>query len=463
MKKWLSALCAVVIIAVSLFTFTACGEKNLIESSNSTANVVSNGGIISVCNGYMYFINGVGTNDGKHNTYGNVTLGSICRIPVNEQGNIVADEEGNLPKAEVVVPSLVGFDVGSVAIYGDYLYYTTPSTQKNINSEVLYGLTEFRRLHLKNIRGNSELLYTTKSSDDTIDFSYYTVGDKTLYLTVYEKNSNTITSVQLGTNPVVKVIAKDVKNYLFAEQSSKDSAQEGVSTKVYYTTEADNASYETGVKVYSMNPNGTDKKEIASGENYSLLTIRAGKLYYSLTEGDYTYMYAANDASKLNSKEDVLLSASRTTYDKLLFLEDGSIVMQEKTTENDKDVYYVRRVKWQGGKIVEDFILYKGQVEFLGITGSYIVFTDTDDGTINKVDYTKDNKNNENTTILCEEEFESAEGNLVGEIVGDYVYGFINKSLDEDDVTSEKKTYLYRVALNPADGKPAKAEIVAVL
>ena len=97
----------------------------------------------------------------------------------------------------------------------------------------------------------------------------------------------------------------------------------------------------------------------------------------------------------------------------------------------------------------------------MGIYGNSIIFTDTDDGTINKVDYTKDNSNNENTIILCEEEFEKADGNLVGEIVGDYVYGFINKAVDEDSTT--KKTYVYRVPLNPAEDEVVEAELVAVL
>ena len=461
MKKWLSALCAVVLVATCLFTFTACGNKNLVESSNSTASVISNGGMLTVHNGYLYFVNGTNTNNGKNNTYGSVTQGAICRIPVDENGNIQEKEDGSLPTAEVVVPSLVGFDLGSVAIYGDYLYYSTPSNQKNVNSEVLYGLTEFRRLNLNNIKGKTELMYTTKSSDDTVDFTYYTVGDKTLYLVVYEKSSNNITSIRLGKNPVTKVIASNVKNYLFAEQSSANAMQEGVSTKVYYTTEADNASYETGVKVYSMLPDGSQKTEIGSGEDYSLLAIRAGKLYYSYTSGDYTYMYATTDGATFHIQTDTLISASRSTYDKMLFLEDGSIVIQEKTKKDDKDVYYVRRILWQNKEIAVNYILYKGQVEFLGIYGNSIIFTDTDDGTINKVDYTKDNSNNENTIILCEEEFEKADGNLVGEIIGDYVYGFINKAVDEDSTT--KKTYVYRVPLNPAEDEVVEAELVAVL
>ena len=151
LKRFLS----VVIAFVCVFTFTGCKPKVSATTTDMSKTIyneqMTNGGVTIVHDGYLYFINGTKENNGT-SAKKNVKS-AVCRVKIDEEG--VIDEE----TYEVVVDNLVGFNNGSIAIFGDYLYFATPNDEVNYQDVVLYYQTNFMRYDLVNKK--SYLLYTT--------------------------------------------------------------------------------------------------------------------------------------------------------------------------------------------------------------------------------------------------------------------------------------------------------------
>ena len=118
MKKFFKGLLLSVLAFVCVFAFSACGDPisdttvdlSKVEISNGQT---TNGGITTIYNGYLYFINGTKTNDGKSAT-GN-KRGAIARVKIDAEGKL--DET----TYEILVDDLVGFSNGSLYFFGDYM------------------------------------------------------------------------------------------------------------------------------------------------------------------------------------------------------------------------------------------------------------------------------------------------------------------------------------------------------
>ena len=147
------SLAAALALGVSTLTFTGCGKKGgykgeetLAQYQAAMANgdeVSSNGGFVVEKGDYVYFINGV-ENTTANNGYGAPVKGSLMRISKTD----LAD--GKYDQAKIVVPSLFtaqDFNAG-VYIYGDYVYYATPTTDKNVSGQTGNSFIDFKRAKL---------------------------------------------------------------------------------------------------------------------------------------------------------------------------------------------------------------------------------------------------------------------------------------------------------------------------
>ena len=152
MKKFITTLC---LIFSLIFAFSAvgCGSSSW-KVGYTKGTVVSNGGfaveIVAENNqSYTYFINGVGDST-ANNKFGKPVQGALVRVKTSELA-----QGANAQSAEVVVPKLFvssfyGADVGyksGLTIFGDYVYYGTPNTEKdkkgNVkNTEIVFQKTK---------------------------------------------------------------------------------------------------------------------------------------------------------------------------------------------------------------------------------------------------------------------------------------------------------------------------------
>ena len=77
MKKILLSIVGFCLCAICAFSAVGCKPADYGITSTDTSKVVGNGGSTVLYDGNLYFANGIGTNDGKHN---GGTIGSIYKV-----------------------------------------------------------------------------------------------------------------------------------------------------------------------------------------------------------------------------------------------------------------------------------------------------------------------------------------------------------------------------------------------
>ena len=148
-SKKIISIVAAATLAFSTLALAGCGAKkyageNLEGAYDAAAAVSSNGGFAVEKGDYVYFINGAESNTAD-NTYGDVVKGALMRISKTEL------TEAKYDAAKIVVPSLfvAGDYTAGLFIYGEYVYYATPTTDKDTKTgEVANSYIDFKRSKL---------------------------------------------------------------------------------------------------------------------------------------------------------------------------------------------------------------------------------------------------------------------------------------------------------------------------
>ena len=160
-KRFTKIICtAVAAISVASMAFLpACKSSwgGVSGEKDASAYAKSNGGFVTETKDYVYFINGKTSNTAS-NSFGSVLKGSVQRLKKTDL------EAGNYANTQTVVPSVVYANSDNLNaglyIYGDYIYYTKPSADRNADGEVLNGNLEFKRTKLDGT-ATSGKLWTT--------------------------------------------------------------------------------------------------------------------------------------------------------------------------------------------------------------------------------------------------------------------------------------------------------------
>ena len=472
MKKFLLGFIGFCLCAVCAFSAVGCKPTDYGTTTTDTTKVVANGGSSVVYDGNLYFVNGIGTNDGEHN---GGTIGSIYKVAVDADGKIA--EDATYTK---VVDALVGYNKGSINIIGDFLYYTTPGTGENKTGEVLYNKTVFMRKNLVN--GKTQEIYKTadNNKDEAVTFAFYKTGENqsTLNLVVYEATSKTLKSFKIG-NEIETVFSKEnITSAVFSE--TMGSASDNAENFVFYTMAAETNAVDTSVnRVYRIGADGSSDTLINDNASLTLEGVKAGKLLLSATFASQKSIYAFNVTSNTQNG-DITIAAtndSKTPHEKsfehIICASDFDTLVYIEEADGSLAVIYLQGnnltyAKYTGNTAPSvTYTIHRFSstptINFVG------TFTDShDDGNgylvfinevsskqhVYKIRYTFANeaecleKREEKPTqltesnIRVEESSSSSEdafklGNLVPKIVGNYVYVFVN---DED-----KNVLMHRV------------------
>lgn len=183
-KSFTKIICATVaaISVLSLTALSACGTKwSGVSKDNSYESVSSNGGFVVETGDYVYFVNGVSAYT-ANNTFGSVVKGSLQRIKKTDLS------AHNYSSTETVVPSVIysGRYNAGIYIYGDYVYYTTPTTAKNIDGEVQNSKLDFKRTRLDGKNTTEKQFF--RSDSNSIDYRYVEVDGTVYILYVLDEN-----------------------------------------------------------------------------------------------------------------------------------------------------------------------------------------------------------------------------------------------------------------------------------
>ncbi|MFQ7036102.1 MAG: hypothetical protein ACLRTQ_10755, partial [Candidatus Borkfalkia sp.] len=218
-KKFAIVFLALVMV---LAVFAGCGgdfSSKPLDGYSSSGEVTSNGGFVVQKGEWIYFING-SEEYTADNTFNKVQKGSLMRI---KESDLAA---GNYDKTDVVVPLLmVSQDYTSgLYIYGDYVYYATPTSTKNKDGKVENSYLDFKRSKLD---GSSTMRdYYFRISDNTTVYRYVEV-EGTVYCLYVDSGEKEIHSYNTATNENT-VLAAGYESYVF-------DASDVTNPNVYYT------------------------------------------------------------------------------------------------------------------------------------------------------------------------------------------------------------------------------------
>lgn len=288
MRKSFTKIICIIVAAVAAFGImlvSACGATYKAKALNGdySGEVSSNGGFAVEKGNYVYFINGKQTNTAD-NTFGKPIKGSIMRISKTDFS------ARNYSAAETVVPHIAysGQYNAGIYVYGDYVYYATPSTEKNSNGEIQNSYLAFKRTKLDATGTMKD--YYIQLSDNTTDYRYVE-KDGTVYLiyaakneTLYGESSGctNLHSVNLTTGANT-LLAYNVDSYIF-------DANDATCGRVYYTMKvknlATNTTYDNYNQIYTVTADADKPNEydFSAVDNYDAskdpMYVNCGKLVF---------------------------------------------------------------------------------------------------------------------------------------------------------------------------------------
>ena len=316
MKRIFYGLLICVLSVSVCLGLVACGgvnwnaEKEVTLKNPGEVKTETLGGFIAETDNYIYFINGIGTSSAD-NTFG---------APV--KGALLAADKSDLSKYCVVVPKLfVASDYNAgVYIYDGYVYYGSPSTEKNSSGAIASDELVFQRTKLD---GTGTETYFTAGSLST-EYRIVKGADGAVYIIYYDTSKTALISYNTSTKSAITIAktALDVDKEALAAYKFVDNSATGEVAVIYTTTvytdeynakEAESDSYtrETASynKVYAYKAGDAVTgdcagKQVLTGEGsipktYEITLVKNGYVFYKQTDstaiGDKTFALSVAD------------------------------------------------------------------------------------------------------------------------------------------------------------------------
>ena len=294
----------------------------------SAAEVTSNGGFAVQKGDYVYFINGMADSTAD-NTYGNVVKGALMRISASA---LASGETAD--KAECVVPSLFtmknksGSYTTGVYIYGDYVYYATPTTDKTMGGEVNSSYVDFKRAKLDGTEGPMADYYF-RLSTGSVNYRFVTVdgvdenGDgKEDVFCLYESD-NALKSYNTDTRKEVVLVEGAKNNTFYYDMKDLENPN------VYYTmaVKYDADTTATYDQLYCVNAAAKVAETKAAD----------GKVSYTVA-GGRTYSFDEAEEKELAEESDAEFKSD--DYTTFSYVNLGTLVLDGIGTHSTKFTQY---------------------------------------------------------------------------------------------------------------------------
>lgn len=298
-KKALGILLAAATLSTA-FAFTGCKDDaykgDAVTDYESVAEVKSNGGFAVEKGGFVYFINGQESYTAD-NTYGEVVKGALMRISKDDL------KAGKTDSLKTIVPSLfVAQDYTSgIYIYGDYVYYATPTTDKDVgDGTIANSYIDFKRAK---IDGSEAPMsdYFFRLSNNAAPYRYVQGTDGTVYC-VYEETvekSDGSSALQLKSYNVktgnTTVLVEGASDFFYDSENLTNP-------NIYYTMgvtvhlDSDHSqSISDYNQLYRVNAAATAKVTDEAGAKY---TVYNGTTEIKSYDFDESYLKEKNDEAE---------------------------------------------------------------------------------------------------------------------------------------------------------------------
>lgn len=350
MKKMLGVAMAAVCVSSALVGCNGAYTGEKLDGYVSQAEVQSNGGFAVQKGDFVYFINGM-EDYAEPNVYGDVVKGSLMRIKKSDL------DAGNYDKVKTVVPMLFAaqnFNAG-IYVYGDYVYYATPTTDKNMDGEVESSWIDFKRAKLDGTEAMKDYYFRLSSNSSNYRF----VEEGGVVYCLYEENGY-----------LKSYDTKEKESRVLAKADSYFyDTSDPTNPNVYYTmsvvvdVDTDNSTTASYNQLYSVNAaarvesagekNGVASYKVKGGKEYKFdakyLKEQSDKAEDSNSDGnatfnakDYTtYPYVNLGEAVLDGIGSNALKATQFNGDQSKALTPDGYVYTVKEYAND-GVYFTR-------------------------------------------------------------------------------------------------------------------------
>ena len=311
-RRFTKIICTIIasVVALGILLVAGCSDGHTDKALGGdmfTGEVKSNGGFAVEKGNYIYFINGAEGNTAE-NDYGTPVKGAISRISVEDY------KARKYSNTDIVVPQIAysGNHSAGIFIYGDEIYYGTPSTAKNVDGAVQNDKLEMQSTKLD--RSKTSAPYIT-FDDLYCEYRYVQAEDGTVYLLyiatgekLYDEDSGVTNIHSLNTKTGKNtLLAYNVDSYLF-------DAENKTNTRIYYTMKVkdyasgNNASYN---QIYTVTAEVTKENEydtsgIIGWDKDNDHYINCGQLVFEgiggKTDNKTPFNYKPDDATALNKR-----------------------------------------------------------------------------------------------------------------------------------------------------------------
>lgn len=282
MRKILTKIiCAVLMVCLLCSGLVGCGSwknEDLKAKLDGAGAFVQDGGFVAETENYVYFINGLGDSTADN------TLGAPLK------GALLVAKKTDLTNAEVVVPKLfVATDINAglfIDIEEGYVYYGTPSTEKNSSGAIAKEDITFMRTKLDG-SGDTDVYFTKESA---LGLEYRIVkGENGVCIYYYESENSAIVCYNTATKTATDIIKTDEKtdkkesdneyislsNYMFLDNNGSNGII-AVLTATVYTEEYDENKAEESSSYARISANYNIVYAIKAGED-KLTKVVSGK------------------------------------------------------------------------------------------------------------------------------------------------------------------------------------------
>ena len=356
-KKFISLLAAAV-VAGSVLAMSACSPKPYglsepLSMPATAAEVKSNGGFAVEKGGYVYFINGQEYSTAD-NVYGKVKKGSLMRISTQDL------TAGNYDKVDVVVPLLFvsGNTDSGIFIQGDYVYFATPTTDKDLDSNVMSHKLDFKRAKLDGTEVMSDYYFRTESN--SVQYRFVKGDDGAVYCMYVEDGA--LKSFNTETRKTTVLVKGAASSFVF-DKKDKDN------DVVYYTMNVpdrfigtDRADNEAYTQVYRVSATATVEVDAATAS----YTAKDGNKYTRTYDFDEKYFKQKNDETKAADK-DAELPYDLSDYTTYGYVNLGELVLDG--ISSSKGEFVVPTEKTMQFHVEADYEAAKATTEFTELLG----------------------------------------------------------------------------------------------
>lgn len=385
--KKIALILAAVLVIGALLAACQSYEWGPVGTTNGNADVINNGSLAVQQGNYLYYINGMDSTSNiakpEDNYFGKASVkGSIMKSEIAE--------DGSLANTQVVVPKMfyTGYTGGGIYIFGNWIYYVTPTTKTDNSGVVQTSFLEYYRTKTD----GTETQQITMVEGSSVEYVF--TDDALLYYT-----SGTLYKVGYTADKVDKEatkIAENVTDVLFNHAPVYKAGQGSISDYVYYTQSYDTNALVNGNKVYATDGGepvliadsktyGTDGNDATKDKQFTFTLVNAANesdgvvVYYSKsstvngtseTAGTFAIKFSGEKPAFDTSKE-VKVAKDALTSITHIGLDNGVLVANAATsyiyTVKD-DIQYKQTVTFSGTPTV-----LKADIADSGVTLYYVI------------------------------------------------------------------------------------------